>query len=95
MYEVVQVIPQRDFTVFVYFSNGVIKKYNVKPLLNKGVFKKISNEDDFISKCTVMNNTLAWDISGYFDPYTCIDIAPDTIYEFSETVQDPLENFAW
>lgn len=75
MHEVVQVIPQNDYSVFVYFSDGIIKKYDAKPLLNKGVFKQIANISVFTDRCTVMNNTLAWDISGDFDPYSCLDIA--------------------
>lgn len=90
MYDVVQVIPQSDFSVFVYFSDGIIKKYDAKPLLEKGVFKKISDIKVFIERCTVMNRTLAWDISGTYDPYNCLDIDPETIYENSITVSDPL-----
>ncbi len=90
MHDVIQVLPQQDFSVYVYFSDGIIKKYDVSPFLNKGVFKKISDIKSFTEKCTVMNNTLAWDLSGMFDPYNCIDIAPETIYEKSETVSDPL-----
>ncbi|MDZ7792954.1 MAG: DUF2442 domain-containing protein [Spirochaetia bacterium] len=90
MHDVVQVLPQKDFTVFVYFSDGIIKKYDVSPLLGKGVFSRISNIDDFQNKCTVLNNTLAWDLSGNYDPYDCIDIDPENIYENSETVADPL-----
>lgn len=90
MHDVIQVIPQRDYTVIVYFSDGIIKKYDARPLLHKGVFKKISKIEDFITKCTVLNHTLAWDLTGNFDPYNCIDIAPDTIYESSDTVPDPL-----
>lgn len=90
MHDVIQVIPQSDFTVFVYFSDGIIKKYDASPLLGKGIFNKISNIDDFQNKCTVLNNTLAWDLSGKYDPHNCIDIDPETIYESSETVKDPL-----
>ncbi|MBN2627014.1 MAG: DUF2442 domain-containing protein [Spirochaetales bacterium] len=90
MHDVVQVIPQSNFTVFVYFSDGIIKKYDVSPLIGKGIFSKISDIKDFLSKCTVLNNTLAWDISGNYDPYSCIDIDPENIYENSETVSDPL-----
>jgi len=90
MCEVVQVIPQSDFSVYVYFSDGIIKQYDAKPLLDKGVFKKIADISIFTERCTVMNNTLAWDISGNFDPYTCLDIAPESIYENSITVSDPL-----
>jgi hypothetical protein len=90
MHDVVQVIPQSDFTVFVYFADGVIKKYDASPLIGKGVFNQISNINDFLNKCTVLNKTLAWDLSGKFDPYNCIDIDPENIYESSETVADPL-----
>lgn len=93
MHDVVQVFPQPDFSVFVYFSDGIIKKYDAKPLLNKGVFKQISDIQSFTDKCTVMNNTLAWDLSGHFDPYNCIDIDPETIYESSITVTDPLKKW--
>jgi len=94
MQEIVQVIPQNDFSVIVYFANGIIKKYDVKPLLNKGVFNKISDIKSFTEKCTVMNHTLAWDLSGVFDPYNCIDLDPDTIYEEAVTVIDPLNKTA-
>lgn len=36
-----------------------------------------------------MNDTVAWDLSGCFDPSECIDIDPFTIAE-SEVVSDPL-----
>ncbi len=90
MYNVIQVIPKENFTVIVYFEDGVIKKYDAKPLLNKGVFKNISKIEDFISKCAVINNTLAWDMSGNYDTYNCIDIDPETIYNSSDTISDPL-----
>lgn len=31
--------------------------------------------------CTVMNDTLAWDIKRNRDATTCLDIDPDTLYE--------------
>ena len=79
LHDVIQVLPQKNFTVYVYFSDGQIRLYDMKPYLNKGVFKRISNIDIFMDKCTVMNNTLAWDISWNFYPYKCIDIDPETI----------------
>ncbi|NPD74346.1 DUF2442 domain-containing protein [Oceanispirochaeta sp. M1] len=90
MHEVVQVIPNEDFSVIVYFSDGMIKQFDAKPLLNKGVFKKIADVVTFTEKCTVLNNTLAWDLSGNFDPYNCLDIDPDSIYENAKDVSDPL-----
>jgi len=89
--KVIQVRPNSDFTVHVYFCDGKIKLYDFKPLLGKGVFQQISNQNDCLEKCTVMNGTLAWDISGKFDPSQCLDIDPETIYANSVDVKDPLE----
>lgn len=41
-----------------------------------------------------MNNTLAWDLSGTNDPFNCIDLDPDKIYEDAVTVADPLNKTA-
>ncbi|HEZ7990476.1 MAG TPA: hypothetical protein RWO66_05895 [Ruminococcus sp.] len=41
------------------------------------------------SALTVMNDTVAWDLSGCFDSSECIDIDPFTIAE-CEVVSDPL-----
>lgn len=90
--KVVQVKPNLDFTVHVYFADGIIKLYDMNSFLNKGVFQQISNDDDFISKCTVMNGTLAWDLSGKFDSSNCIDIDPIVIYSNGVSVSDPLED---
>lgn len=90
MKTVVQVLPRQDFKVYVYFNDGKIKLYDVAPLLGKGVFQKISNINEFIEKCTVLNGTLAWDIGGNFDTYNCIDIDPENIYQKGHDVSDPL-----
>jgi hypothetical protein len=90
--KVIQVIPTDEFKVYVYFSDGVIKLYDMNPFLNKGIFTKISNLDVFKSKCTVMNSTLAWDLSGKRDSTDCIDIDPETIYLNSQIVDDPLND---
>jgi len=90
--KIIQVRPNSDFTVYVYFGDGKIKLYDVKPLIGKGVFAQISDVEHFLNKCTVMNGTLAWDISGKFDQQTCIDIDPETIYLNGADVSvDPIE----
>ncbi len=94
IHSIVQVFPQNNFTVYCYFDDGTIKLYDFKPLIGKGIFNKISNISDFVEKCTVMNSTLAWDISGSFDPYNCIDIDPEQIYLNSVDVKDPLNKSA-
>lgn len=90
--KVVQVHPVKCFKVYVYFDDGVIKLYDVQPLIAKGgVFQQISAESDFVEKCTVLNGTLAWDLSGRYDPTQCIDIDPETIYKDGIDSKDPLE----
>lgn len=78
--KVIQVIPQDNFTVYVYFEDGKIVLYDVTPLLSKGVFTKLQDKNIFMHRCTVMNGTLAWDVTGNNDPVNCIDIDPDTLY---------------
>jgi len=94
LHSIVQVLPQNNFTVYCYFDDGTIKLFDFRPLIGKGVFEQISNISAFIEKCTVMNSTLAWDLSGTYDPYKCIDIAPETIYLDSQDVKDPLNKSA-
>jgi hypothetical protein len=88
--EVVQVFPQANYSVYIYFADGKIKLFDMKPLIGKGVFTQLSAPEQFIELCTVINHTLAWDIGGNFDPYRCIDIDPVTIYETGVDVEDPL-----
>jgi Protein of unknown function (DUF2442) len=90
MHTVIQVKPTSDFKVYVYFNDGKIKLYDMSPLIGKGVFKQISDIDTFVEKCTVINNTLAWDIGGGFDETKCLDIDSETIYSKGIDVADPL-----
>ena len=82
MPEVVQVKPYENYTVEVLFQDGKIVYYDVSPLLDKGVFAMLKDKDFYLKRCTVMNHTLAWDVSGDFDPTKCIDIDPDTLYSY-------------
>ena len=79
--EVVQVIPRKDYTVYVYFEDGKIVCYDMKNMLDIEVFKPLRDISVFIDTCTIMNDTLAWDIGGNRDACKCIDIDPDTLYE--------------
>ena len=89
-HSVIQVKPTQEFKVYVYFDDGKIKLFDMTSLLGKGVFKQISDIDAFLEKCTVLNQTLAWDVGGNFDEYHCIDIDPETIYSTGIDVADPL-----
>ena len=82
---IVQVVPHRDYTVSVYFVDGKIVVYDVKPKLESGVFKALQDMDFFMDQCKIMNDTLAWDLSGENDPANCIDIDPETLYALEHT----------
>lgn len=89
--EVVQVIPDENKNIIVYFSDGRITKFNMTPLINRGgIFRRLQDNDFFSAGLTVLNGTAAWDLSGCHDPRDCIDIDPVTLYE-AQQVQDPLE----
>ena len=94
VHQVVQVIPRDDYTVYVYFVDGIVKRYDVSGLVGKGIFASLSDPDWYTERCTVLNGTLAWDRSGTYDPREAIDIDPEVIYENGETVSDPLEESA-
>ena len=79
--KVVQVIPMQDYSVYVYFEDGKIVRYDMSQMLEKEVFRCLKEIEIFMNRCTVMNDTLAWDISGKWDNTTCLDIDPDTLYE--------------
>ena len=64
LYDIVQVVPFEDYTVDVYFEDGKIVCYDAKPLLDKKVFEPLKNLNFFMNACTILNGTLAWDITG-------------------------------
>lgn len=88
--EIVQVLPQNDYKVAVYFVDGAIKEYDVSHLVGKGVFKCLEDVNFYKNNCTVLNNTLAWTLDGKYDKENCIDIDPYTIYADGKSIKDPL-----
>lgn len=78
---VVQVIPLNNFHVQVFFDDGKIVDYDAAEDLKTELFKPLRSIEAFKEKCTVMNGTLAWDVSGNRDESNCIDIDPFAIYE--------------
>ena len=78
---VVQVVPLDNFHVQVFFDDGKIVDYDMTNDLKTEILSPLRNIEKFKDACTVMNGTLAWDISGKRDAYDCIDIDPFTLYE--------------
>lgn len=88
---VIQAVAGENFTVFAYMLDGTIRKVSVKHLIDKGgIWERLKDLDFFNNALTVMNDTVAWDLSDCFDPTNCIDIDPFTIAE-CETVPGPLQ----
>ena len=85
MHKVVQVLPTEHYTVYVYFEDGRIVCYNAESLLSLDAFKPISDINVFMNTCTVLNDTLAWDITGDHDETKCLDIDPETLYSLPES----------
>ena len=89
--KVLQVIPNDNYSIYVYFNDGSVRLFDVKPLIEPGtVFGPLRDIVFFKSKLTVMNGTVAWDIGDNRDPRKCIDLDPLVIFE-QPPVADPLE----
>lgn len=87
--EVLQAVAGNDFTLYAYMNDGTVRLLDMKPLIERGnLFEKLCDKK-FFEGVTVMNNTVAWDLSGNRDPYNCIDIDPLTVGECPE-ITDPL-----
>ena len=67
-----KVIPNEDYTLILHFTNGEVKKYDVRPLLDKGVFSQLKDLAVF-RQAHVSLGTVEWPGE--------IDICPDTLYE--------------
>ena len=78
--DIVQVVPHDNYTVSVFFCDGKMVIYDAKPKLDQGVFQRLKDLLFFKNSCTILNDTLAWDLTGNRDPANCIDIDPDTLY---------------
>lgn len=70
-----------NYSVYVYFEDGKIVCYDMSQMIEKEVFRPLKDITVFKETCTVMNDTLAWDIKGNRDSTNCLDIDPDTLYE--------------
>lgn len=66
-----------DFTIVLEFTNREVRCYNVKPLLDFGVFARLRDEELF-RQVRVALGTAVWPGE--------IDICPDTLYVDSSPV---------
>lgn len=65
--EIYQVVASRNYIVYAYLSDGSVREFDVKPLIEQGgIFNKLLDEKIFREKLTVLNGTVAWDIYESF-----------------------------
>lgn len=84
-HKVVQVVPFEDYKVYVYFEDGKIVCYDASHLLDKKAFAPLKDIDFFMNSCTVLNDSLAWDVTGDRDETQCLDIDPFMLYDLEYT----------
>ena len=75
MKEIIKVEPLKDYKLLLTFSNNEIKIKDMKPYLNKGVFKKLKDVD-FFNKVDIKFGTISWGED--------IDMCADSLYDTSE-----------
>ena len=83
-----------DFIIFIVMSPKNITKQIYTEDEHELIIKKLEDKEFYLGRCTVLNGTLAWDITGNYDPEHCIDIDPYTVYNDSMEVSDPLKDSA-
>ena len=89
--QVVQAVAGQNYSVYVYFHDGTVRLLDASHLVqNGGVFAPLQDADFFLDRLTVLNDTVAWDVDGNRDPYTCIDLDPCQLYETCPVVEDPI-----
>jgi hypothetical protein len=69
---VIAVKPMKDHRLELTFENGERKIFDITPYLDKGIFKKLKNENLF-KQVKVSFDTIEWPGE--------IDIDPETLYE--------------
>jgi hypothetical protein len=68
---VTNVRPEQNFNLLITFSNGEVKRFDVKPYLGTGLFKELQDKSLFNSVKPFLGS-IQW-ANG-------IDLCPDTLY---------------
>lgn len=76
---VIEVHPNKDFTLTLTFVNGEIRRFDVKPYLDKGIFRELQNPSVF-NTVKPMLGSVQWQ-GGQ-------DFCPDTLYMDSEPLKE-------
>ena len=71
MQRVVEAKANDDFSLEVRFDDGSVKRFDVKPYLNLGIFRELQNPDYF-RQVSIAYGTVQWPNEQ--------DISPETLY---------------
>ena len=64
---ITEVKPLKDFQLLLTFENGEKKIFDMKPYLEKGIFKELKNEDLF-QTVKVSFDSIEWSNKADLDP---------------------------
>jgi len=71
---IISVTPQDNYILHLTFENGEQRLLDMKPYLNRGVFKELADKNMF-NTAHVSFDTVAWKNE--------VDLAPEVLYEKS------------
>ncbi|CAN5582903.1 hypothetical protein BH18ACI1_BH18ACI1_07880 [soil metagenome] len=90
MKKVVSVKANEDFTLILEFNDGKIRKFDVKPYLEIGVFQELKNLDYF-KDIRITFGTVRWKNEQNFSPETLyLESFPIKENEFSSNFEKVL-----
>ena len=78
MREIIEVEALKDYQLKLIFDNGEIKIKDMKPYLDKGIFKKLKDINVF-NNVKIKYGTISWEND--------IDMCADSLYETSKTIE--------
>jgi len=76
---VLDVVPNKDYTLLLTFADGEKKIYDARPLLNKAIYAQLKSLPFFLS-ARAECGTVVWSDD--------VDIAPEHLYECSVPVEN-------
>ena len=76
--DVINVQARPDFSMIIEFENGEQRYFNMAPYIKQKPWAVLTMEDKFL-KAFVSNGTVSWQGN--------IDIDPETLYEYSVTLE--------
>ena len=62
-----EVLPGNDYTLLLTFDNGDKRKFDMKPFLDKGIFKELKDISKF-NTVHICFDTIEWENEADFDP---------------------------